>query len=280
MNFFNKLPIINYGGYTAKNLLARAKLSNKTLKDKLSFFPYQTNGSERVDNISNAYYDSPNYMWLVWMSNQTVDPYYDMPLSEDNFYYFIVDKYGSFERANRKIAYYKVFWPDEDELITVSEYNSLLNTRKKYFETVTDNDYVVRGYVRKKEDNVVSTNKILYITSSNITGTFTAGEEVNLNVNNYAFCIESGDGYIMLQHVTGEFNANDVLTGVDSGNTLTVTDVITTVETDASTDAVYWQPISYFDHEHLINEKKKHINLLDVRFRDQAEADLKRLMRL
>ena len=64
MNYFNKLPTIIYDGQLAKNLLARAKLSDSTRNNKLTFQRYTINELDRVDVLSNYYYDNPGYSWF------------------------------------------------------------------------------------------------------------------------------------------------------------------------------------------------------------------------
>ena len=49
MNYFNKLPTINYNGYAVKNILTRAAISNGTRKNRLVYYPYTVKEDDRID---------------------------------------------------------------------------------------------------------------------------------------------------------------------------------------------------------------------------------------
>jgi hypothetical protein len=277
MNYFNKIPTITYDGQVAKNLLTRAKLSDQTMNNRTAFYPYIMDETDRVDTLSQHYYDNPGYTWLIWMANNTIDPYYSMPLTEDDFNNYLINKYGSVERAMRKIAFYRTTQNSETR-ISVSEYNSLVPRFMKYYEPIFDNYSNISGYKRKDYTDTTNTNKIITIELATVNGNFTVGEEIQVNGTNYAFVTLVDGRTITCQHVNGTFSIDDTITGKDSGAYGTITSVNTIVETIAFTDVAYWEPISYFDHEREINEDKKNIKLLDARYKGQAESELKRLM--
>lgn len=281
MNYFDKIPSIEYDGHTVKNLLARAKLSDNVRNNRLAFYPYTLDSSvDRVDTVSNNYYDSPGYSWLIWMANDVVDPYYDMPLSEDDFFAHLAKKYGSVEKAMRTIKCYRANWYfHTEERITPSDYNALAPNFKKYYEPIVlTSDYTIHSYRRRQEDSTVSTNKVVAINLASSNGVFTVGEEVQLNSTNYGYCTFSNSSVVTIQHVTGAFAANATITGTTSNSTAVVANTATIAETMASTEAVYWSPVTYFEYEQEMNEMKKEIQLLDVRYKAQAETDLKKIM--
>ena len=78
------------------------------------------------------------------------------------------------------------------------------------------------------------------------------------------------------QHVTGTLSGT--ITGQESGATATVGSVTTIVQTVAVTDSAFWSPVTFLDFEQELNEAKKIIKLLDVRFTGQADSDLRRVM--
>jgi hypothetical protein len=277
MNYFNKIPTIIYDGQVAKNLLARAKLSDSTIKNKSAFYPYTMDDSDRADTISQHYYEKPGYTWLIWMANNTIDPYYSMALTEDNFNNHIISKYGSQEKAMRKIAFYRTTLNAENR-ISVSQYSTLTPRFMKYYEPVLDGYGMIIEYRRKSDQDVTNTNKIITLSLSTVNGNFTVGEEVQVDGTNYAFITLVDGNTITCQHVNGTFSTGNRITGKESGATATVVSSTTIVETIAFTDAAYWEAISYYDYERELNEDKKQVNLLDARYKSQAESELKRLM--
>lgn len=278
MNYFDKLPTITYDGQVAKNLLSRAKLSDRTKNNRMIYYPYTLEEGDRVDQVSQNYYDDPGYSWLIWFANDTVDPYYDMPLSDEDLYSLIVAKYGSFEKANRMIKHYRVRWAEDDTTLTPAQFESLHGPWKKYFEPVVNGNYVVQYYKRKPDDTVVETNRIMSVTLTNVQGTFEVGEEAQVSGTNYATVANVNGTAMQLKHIVGNVGQSSVITGQTSGATATISVVVNTVDTIAYTDAVYWSPVTFFDYEHEQNEKKKEIVLIDTRYKDQVESDLKRVM--
>ena len=281
MNYFNKLPTIIYDGQLAKNLLARAKLSDDTRNNKLVFQRYTINELDRVDVLSNYYYDSPGYSWLVWFSNDVIDPYYDMPLAEIDFNRYLEAKYGSIESATRKIEFYRFDWVSIDTVLTPQQFANL-GKSKKYYKPVLDVNLIPVQYVVDQKDYVVATNRIEQITINNISGTFVVGEEIQVSGSVYATVAGVGDDYLICKHIVGGLLVGNIVTGQTSSASATITLVPAqplTQNIDIN-EVVYWKPVTAFEYENEINELKKEVKLLDVRFKSQAENDLKRLMSL
>lgn len=279
MNYFDKIPTISYNGYDAKNLLVRAKLSDRTKANKTTFYPYTMDESDRVDLLSDNYYDNPGYTWLIWFANEIVDPYYDMPLSYDDFGNYIITKYGSIESAQRKIKHYRSNWYSDETRLTPTQFSGLTPAFQKYYQPIVNTDYVPTAYIRKKEDLIVNTNRVVTLSVSNATGTFTIGEEVKVNGNNYGFVTFANTTAVTCQHITGQFAASNVITGQESGITATVTASANVITTIAALEPTYWTAVSFYDYEEELNANKKEIVLLDVRYKNQAEAELKKAMR-
>jgi hypothetical protein len=277
MNYFNKFPTVVYNGQLAKNLLARAKLSDETRANKLVFQRYTMNELDRVDVVSNYYYDNPGYSWLVWFSNDIIDPYYDMPLTEYDFMKFIENKYGSMEAAMRKTMFYRINWVNFDQTLTPQQFNDL-GKNKKYYKPVLDANLVPVQYIINEKDYVVSTNRVQIYTLNITSGTFTIGEEVQINGSTYAIIDAIGDDYVICKHIVGNFQVGSTVTGQTSSAVATITLVNTITENIPLDETIYWTSVSEFEYENELNELKKEVKLLDVRFKSQAEADLKRLM--
>lgn len=278
MNYFNKLPTIVYDGHVSKNLLARARIPDKIKNQKTIFYEYTHEAGDRVDNLSNYYYDSPGYSWLIWLSNDIVDPYYDMALSEEDLFSLIQSKYGSIELAQRKISFFRVNWKSDTTQKTVQQFEALGSQFKKYWEPVVIANYVIESYVRKQETNICKTNKILTLGIQNLQDTFTVGEEVRVNSSNYGFYIGGDSTTISLNHIQGSFSVSNTITGQESGAQATITSVTTTAETIASTESAYWEPVSFFTYELEQNESKKDLKLVSSQYRGQVENELKRIM--
>ena len=97
--YFNNIPSIEYGTKIAKNLIARPLIKEKLINNPNIIYDYVIKDGQRPDTIADAYYGNVNYVWLIFLVNNIVDPYYDWPLTESQFQDFIKDKYGSIEAA-------------------------------------------------------------------------------------------------------------------------------------------------------------------------------------
>ena len=271
--------MITYNNNVAVNIMARAKLTDEIKGDRRLFLPYTMSEGDRADLLAQAYYNSPGYSWLVWFSNEVIDPYYDLPLTELDLQDYIISKYGSIELAQRKIKHYRTNGKDDDRILTVSEYQSLAYGIQKYWEPVLDYLFNIKHYKRKDEVQIISTNRLASISITGLTGTFKLGEEVQYNGTNYGFCTYSSATELTVNNVTGQFTVDTTIIGKESGAQATITACNNTLSTtQAYEDPTYWEAVSYYDYELEENEKKKEILLMDNRYSTQVEQDLKRLM--
>jgi hypothetical protein len=281
MNFFNKLPTITYDGKIARNIMARAKLSDATKNNNQLFFPYTNSGEVRADTLSHQYYKNAGYSWLIWFANEVIDPYYDMALNSYDFDQFIINKYGSIELAQRKISHYKLNWETNEAFISVDSYNSLQQNTKKYWEPALDYNLNVKGYMRKKDNQTLNTNRVGSINFSNATGAFIVGEEIQLqgDATVYGFCTYADVSTLTIQHLQRSFFVNTTIIGKESGTQATITAVNNFLATTAAyTNSTYWSPVTYYDYEYDLNENKKQIVLMDAMQAGRAEQDLIRVM--
>lgn len=288
MKYFSKVPLVTYNGQSARNLLARAKLSDDTKQNSTIFYPYTVDGESRTDILSYKYYDHSDYMWLVWMANEVVDPYYDVALSQINLEAHVAKKYGSIQKAQNRIIYWRNDWVEDETILTPSQYNALpcfydeandiyVNV-KKYYDPVLDIYNSVYGYSRKKEDWVASTNRVATfgITGS---GDFIPGERISRNSNNYGSLVLATDTEMTIQHITGTFSNGDVIVGSESGASRTITTTPYVNVTIPTEELSLWTPVTYWEFEQEQNEKKKEITLIDNRYKQAIEEELSRVFK-
>ena len=274
--YFENFPDILYNGQQVKNILAKANLTNQTRSNQSIFYPFtMKEDALRLDILSYKYYDNPDYAWLIYLTNNVIDPYYDMPLSQDDFNNFIIKKYGSIETAQKNIAYYRNAYENDESVLTIDEYESLNTLDKRYWNPTLDIIGNVYGYERKKVDWRVNTNRIVNVNVSGNT-VFSINEYVYTD-NSHGFVTFANTSVCSLQHVSGGFTANTVL----SNNTVstlivssnTIVENVTEVE-----EARYWNSVSFYDKEAELNAKKKEIYLIDNRYKDTISAELKASM--
>jgi hypothetical protein len=282
MKYFDKLPVISYNGYSVRNIMALATLSDRTKSDKTAFYPYQMNDYDRADVLSHKYYDNSDYAWLIWMANGVVDPYYDMMINDSDFNKYIESKYGSMEAAIEKILYFRSNWRDDPTEINTVQFDMLPANSKKYFSPVLDVNLRVHSYKRKAKDLTASTNVIITI-QLNSDAVFTIGEIIKSDTGEGTVTFSQGS-VVTCQHVFGAFEPNQTIVGQKSGSTGTIRtpqaneQSVTIVSRNIPLEEyTYWQPINAYQYEYELNEDKRDIKLIDNRYKQTINNELKRV---
>lgn len=284
--FFAALPTLSYNGVPSKNFLAMAKLSDETLANRTLFYPYTVGDHERVDNIAGKYYDNPDYAWLIWMTNNIVDPYHDVYLNERDFEAFIEKKYTSRANAESQIAYWVNDWASDESELTTAAYDALPSTSQKYYDPVVDPYNRVFQYVRKQIDWKATTNQIVSMSVTSNTA-YTAGETVSQRYASNSLFIANGTVVFsnttacVLNHTSGTFlesNSSVVVHLYDSSN-----NIANTITTDIQScipanEEAFWTAVSYYTHETNTNASRRDINLIDNRFAQRISNQLKSVM--
>lgn len=126
--YFKNFPKIDYLGKQAKNITARPKILEDVMKNAETFYDFVIPNDMRAEQVADAYYDDAEYVWLVYLSNNVVDPYYEWPLTQEQFKEMIVSKYGSISAAKTKVLHYKRIKKDnknitDGELISPETYS-------------------------------------------------------------------------------------------------------------------------------------------------------------
>jgi len=114
--YFRQVPNFQYvdrspGGQTisnyteVKNFFKRVKLREDIFKDLSFFTKYSILGDERPDNVAYKFYNDSTLDWLILLSNNIINVQTEWPLTQQAFYNFLIDKYGSDEVLNQTHHY-------------------------------------------------------------------------------------------------------------------------------------------------------------------------------
>lgn len=79
-DYFKYFPKIEYNGKVVTDITKRAKILDDVENDPYAYMPYTIKDGESPEEIAQFYYGDVAHVWLVWYSNQTIDPYFDWPL--------------------------------------------------------------------------------------------------------------------------------------------------------------------------------------------------------
>lgn len=106
MAYFNNFRKIYYDGKLSRNIVMKAQFFRDVLESYSAFYPYTIKDGERPDIIAHNYYGSYEYDWLVFFSNEIVDPYFEWPMTYNQFTAFLKKKYGSIETSQTTVVHY------------------------------------------------------------------------------------------------------------------------------------------------------------------------------
>ena len=80
-----------------KNIFRRAKIRDDIFQSAVAFDKYKIIGEERPDQIAEKIYGSPEYDWIVLLSNNILNLREEWPLSDSEFNSYISTKYTAAE---------------------------------------------------------------------------------------------------------------------------------------------------------------------------------------
>lgn len=106
MAYFNELPNLQYTArfpeqssnedvVLVKNIFRRGKLREDIAEYVTAFDYFYIQTNERPDQIAEKVYGDPELDWVVLITNNIIDFNSELPLMNDNFYNYLIDKYGS-----------------------------------------------------------------------------------------------------------------------------------------------------------------------------------------
>lgn len=78
----------------AKNLFRRIKIRDNLTDIVLGFEKYYIKNGERPDQLSQKFYGSTKYDWVILLSNNIINIYNDWPVTEHELYEIIKKKYN------------------------------------------------------------------------------------------------------------------------------------------------------------------------------------------
>lgn len=111
MKYFSKFPTIDYEGVQVKDITRRNSFTNFVTSNPMLYLPYTVKEGYKAEDVANAYYGSPDYVWLVNISNNIIDPYHQWPMAEADFNAYLTEKY---REESGKLGDEVVEWTKDD----------------------------------------------------------------------------------------------------------------------------------------------------------------------
>lgn len=96
-SYYKDFPRIEYqtpmGKIFAVDIMTRFKFVDQFQDNPLSFYTYRMKAGDRPDIIASRYYGSPDFAWVVLLSNDYFSVKDNFPLTEDELYSYVIRKY-------------------------------------------------------------------------------------------------------------------------------------------------------------------------------------------
>ena len=91
--YFENFPVIEYEGRRIRDISRRSNFVRAVSNNPYLYYPYTVTEGERAEDIANFYYGSVDYVWLVYMANNIIDPDHEWPMDPQTFNDYLVEKY-------------------------------------------------------------------------------------------------------------------------------------------------------------------------------------------
>ena len=101
MAYFDRFPLMAYdvaadGNYKLlPNILKRVKLRTGLASGSFLFDNYDVHDGEKPEDVAFKLYGDPELHWVILMTNNITDRYYQWPLTQPQFQEHLEDKYGA-----------------------------------------------------------------------------------------------------------------------------------------------------------------------------------------
>lgn len=122
--YFENFPLVSYDVKkngkleNVTNIMLRYKF-NAVIKNFVSpYYDHTVEDGERADTLAFRIYEDYTLDWLIYLTNDIIDPMFDWPMSQNTLEKYISKKYGSIATAQA----------------TVHEYRKILNKQSVLFD--------------------------------------------------------------------------------------------------------------------------------------------------
>lgn len=285
-NFFDKFPKIGYSigknadkttEYAlATDIMVRVRVLVERLDQIFHYYEYVVKDGETPEILAERFYGDPEAHWLILLSNNITDPFYDWPLNNQTFDNYIIGKYGS--SANAKIGIHH--W--EAVYKTVNA-----NTQDESIKTITINPNPVSNLIINNAGRGYSSNGYLTL-SSDYGSEGNVSYAINSNGSIISLTIENGGRYISGPNVSvsgANTNVADIQSFVATQN---LWSELPTDEGGYTSNLIgiyvintylpYRNSVSYYDWEFEENEKKRQIKIIKPDYFSQIKQEFLTIM--
>lgn len=261
-HYFRYFPSTTYMNKTVTDITRRVSIIESIEKDPYGFLPYTVKDGDRPEDVARYYYGDTNKVWIVYLSNNIIDPYTQWPLSNADLDKTIRAKYSrdakTFVQSNVNVS---------SNRITINDHGFNTTDPVIYTKTGIGISPLIEGvtyYVIRISDNMIRLATSATNAKNGIGVNISATGGVN-DVHSLTLDVEV---YLMSTTITSNIvtaRSNEDLTIYASADTYLAN----------PTD---WTPIRVYEYEVELNESRRAIWLVNKAYANQLESDLKKVL--
>jgi hypothetical protein len=151
MPYFSRFPMMTYDIAGDKNykllpdILRRVKLRSGLRSGAFMFDKYDVKDGERPEDVAFKWFGDAEYHWVILMTNNITDRYYQWPLSQPQFHEHLTDKYGA--GSEDDVHHYEI--PQSSGKTSSRDYSHMVEVNSD-----VDNVSIItnRQYEQRKQD--------------------------------------------------------------------------------------------------------------------------------
>jgi hypothetical protein len=98
--YFSKFGKMQYGFdkttyKTVTDIMKRVKVRDKVINEMSLYNKYDVKSGDTPETIAFKHFGNPELHWVILLTNNITDRFYDWPMSEQEFEVFVKDKYSN-----------------------------------------------------------------------------------------------------------------------------------------------------------------------------------------
>lgn len=191
--YFDYFPRENHSGVDLVNITLMSRITDFVRANPYVFMPYVVEDYMRPEDVALYYYGSVKHTWLVFVSNEIIDPYYGWVMSDDVFNDYLAKKY-----YDSALEYYQ---SSNSAITEIGEYdvlnwtmNTKTNTNIIEYRNVEDDSINIspEGYMFISNNHISNVESVVVRDSCNNVITTTDPFWNNVNPTTYQPILDTG----------------------------------------------------------------------------------------
>ena len=153
--YFKEFPLIRYSFdingtptlLVVKDIALNVRVQREILNNVTLFDDYDLQDGDTPERIADRLYGNPNLNWIIMLANERFDYAEDFPLTQDQLYEYVKQKYGAANVDAQHQLFGKPHWEspegypvDEDHPMAIAvsnfEYEFSLNESKRSIRVI------------------------------------------------------------------------------------------------------------------------------------------------